>query len=184
MKKVLFLAVCACAMGFLGSAQAQVSWDASVSFNQPTGDFGDAFEAGFGLGGDVFYALSSVPGLGIGGRVAWNRFGVDDSGFGIDGGNMSIFEILPSARYSFTPAGSQFGFFGQAGLGMYAWNSTIETVFGDVEDDGTDFGFSIGGGATGRFTDTLSFVLMPLYHIINTEDESTNYFTLSFGIIY
>ena len=182
MKKTLLAAMFM--VFFAVGAQAQLSYDAAVSFDQPTGDFSDAFKPGFGISGDLFYALDAVPGLAVGGRLAWNRFGADDEVLGVDGGNMSIIEILPSARYSFTPAGSQFGFFGQAGLGFYMWNTTIETFFGDIEDDGSDFGFYFGGGVTGEFTDTMSFVVMPLYHIINTEDESTNYFTLNLGVLY
>ncbi|MHB9030254.1 MAG: outer membrane beta-barrel protein [Candidatus Latescibacterota bacterium] len=182
MKKTLLAAMLLSVFAVAG-AHAQLTYDAGVSFVQPTGDFGDsAFEPGFGIGGDVFYSLPALPNLGVGGRLAWNRFGVDDSV--ADGGNMSIIEILPSARYSFTPADSQFGFFGQAGVGLYHWSSTIETVIGDVEDDGNDFGFAFGAGATGKFSDTMSFMLMPMYHIISTEDTSTTYFSLSFGIMF
>ncbi len=182
--KIFLLAVMMFTVFFASGAQAQISYDAAASFDQPTGDFGDSFKPGFGICGDLFYSLPSIPNLGVGGRLAWNRFNADDEFWGVDGGNMSIIEILPSARYSFTPADSQFGFFGQAGLGLYSWSSTIETVFGDVEDSGTDFGFCFGGGATGKFTDTTSFMIMPLYHIISTEDNSTTYFSVNFGVMF
>ncbi len=180
-KKTVFIAVLFACIAVAG-AQAQLSFDAGATFVQPTGDFGDGYKAGFGLGGDVFYALPMLPNLGLGGRLAWNRFGVDDKV--AKDGNMSIIEILPSARYSFTPADSQFGFFGQAGVGLYHWSSSIETPFGDYEDDGNDFGFAFGAGATGKFTDTMSFMLMPMYHIISTEDTNTTYFSLSFGVLF
>lgn len=165
-------------------AQAQLSYDAGVTFGQPTGDFGDCCKAGFGIAGDVFYSLPSLPNLGVGGRLAWNRFSLDDSVPGVDGGNESIIEILPSVRYSLTPAGSQFGFFGQAGVGLYRWSYTEETSFGDFDDSGSDFGFAFGAGATGKFSDTMSFMLMPMYHIISTENTNTTYFSLSFGVLF
>jgi opacity protein-like surface antigen len=183
MKKAL-LAAMLCSVFTIAVAHAQLTYDAGVSYVQPTGDFSDGFKGGFGIGGDVFYSLPMLPNLGLGGRLAWNRFGADDSVAGVDGGNMNIIEILPSARYSFTPADSQFGFFAQAGVGLYHWSSTIETAFGDFDDDGNDFGFAFGAGATGKFSDTMSFMLMPMYHIISTEDTSTNYFSLSFGVMF
>ena len=180
--KKMFLGVLILTIFAAISAQAQISYDAVISYDQPTGDFSDCAKSGFGIAGDVFYSLPSLPNLGLGGRLAWNRFSLDDSVPGIEGGNESIIEILPSIRYSITPTGSQFGFFGQIGIGLYLWSYTEETTFGDFEDDGNDFGFYFGGGATGKFTDKMSFIFMPLFHIINTENESTTYFSLNFGI--
>jgi hypothetical protein len=183
MKKTLLAAMLISVFTVAG-VHAQLTYDAGVNFGQPTGDFGDGFNAGFGIGGDVFYSLPALPNLGLGGRLAWNRFGADDGIAGVDGGNMSVIEVLPSVRYSFTPSEAQFGFFGQAGVGLYHWSSTIETAFGDMENDGNDFGFAFGAGATGKFSDTMSFMLMPMYHIISTEDTNTTYFSLSFGVMF
>ena len=183
MKKILLVGMMLTVF-FAASAKAQVSFDGAVSFGLPTSDFGDSFEPGFGIGGDLFYQVSSIPNLGLGGRLAWNRFNVDDGALGVNGGNMSIIEILPSARYYFYVPDSQFNFFGQAGLGIYMWSSTIETVGRDFKDDGNDFGFCLGGGVSGKFTDTMSFVAMPLYHIISTENDKTTYLSLNFGIIF
>lgn len=187
MKKTLLATVFLTVFAAL-SGHAQISFDAAISYDQPTGDFGDAYDPGFGIGGDIFYMLPSIPNLGVGGRLAWNRFGVSDEmkdAWFWEDGNESIIEILPSVRYSFTPPESQFGFFGQAGIGMYYSSCSGDIVGGGSEDDSsTDFGFCIGGGATGKFTDTLSFMIMPMYHIISTEDNSTTYFSLNFGVLF
>lgn len=156
---------------------AQMTYDVSATYAQPLGDFGDACDLGYGAQGDAFYALPSMPNLGIGGRLAWTRFSYESDL--LDDENFSTLEILPSARYSFTPADAQFGFFGQAGVGLYRGSTSIGNA--DAE---TDLGFSVGGGASGKFTDTASFVVMPLYHWVNTEGNSMTYLSFSFGVLF
>jgi hypothetical protein len=158
-------------------ASGQVALDVSATYAQPMGDFADAVKLGYGVQGDVFYMPFSMPNLGIGGRLGWTRFSFDAKA--LDNESYSTLEIVPSARYAFTPADSQFGIFGQGGVGLYRGSVS----YGNA-DAQTDVGFCVGGGASGKFTDTASFVVMPLYHWVNTEGNATTYLSFSFGVLF
>ncbi|MBN1290565.1 MAG: outer membrane beta-barrel protein [Candidatus Latescibacteria bacterium] len=156
--------------------------DVNLSYPMPQGDFADGYKAGFGAGADVFVGLPMLSALKLGGRVAYNRFGVEDI---VDGGNMSIIEILPSARFEISPPMSPVGGFAQLGVGLYNWSSTIEMKgLPDAEDDGADFGICVGAGVKVKIPGSVGLMAMPLYHIIFTEDEKTNYLSLNVGVIF
>jgi hypothetical protein len=164
--------------------RSHLAYDTAIAYNLPTSDFDDSFKPGFGINSDVFYTLSAIPKLGVGGRFAWSTFGIDKNETGFDDGGITFIEMIPSVRYFFTPAQSRFGFFSQAGIGFYKWKLKIESGFGDFADSGTDSGCCFGVGVTGRFTDTISFFAMPLFHIVKTENERTKYYSLDFGVLF
>ena len=157
-----------------------VTIDAGVTLPMPSGDFSDSFKPGFGAAADAFVGIP-LSGLQFGGRIGYNSFGAEDD---FDDGSMSIIEILPSVRYSLSAPLGMVSLFGQLGLGMYAWNSELDMGGVTVEDDGTDFGFALGVGASARVTPTMKLFLMPMYHSIQTEDDATNYTTLHIGIMF
>ena len=189
MKKLIaVMCVILCIMVFSATSEAQLNVldiDVNLSYPMPTGDFSDNYKPGFGAGADVFIGLPVLPTLKLGGRVAYNRFGAEDK---FDEGDMSIIEILPSARFEISPPLSPVGGFAQLGVGIYNWGSELEmpSVSGlpKQEDDGTDFGICIGGGVKVKIPGSVNLIAFPLYHIIFTEDENTNYVSLNFGIIF
>jgi hypothetical protein len=165
-----------------GAAQALpgVTIDAAIALPMPTGDFSDAFKPGFGVAADAFVAIP-ITGLQVGGHIGYNRFGADDS---FDDGNMGVIEILPSVRYTLSAPLGMMRAFGQLGVGVYNWSSELEMGAIKAEDDGTDFGFAIGAGLSGRVAPTMELFIMPMYNSIQTEDESTNYFTVNVGVMF
>ena len=189
MKRVIaVMSVVLCVMTITGTTEAQLNVldiDVNLSYPMPTGDFADAYKAGFGAGADVFVGLPILPTLKLGGRVAYNRFGVEDI---FDGGDMSIIEILPSVRFEISPPLSPVGAFAQFGVGMYNWSSKIEmpliSGLPKIEDDGTDFGICVGAGVKLKIPGSVGLMAMPLYHIIFTEDENTTYLSLNVGVIF
>ena len=186
MKKVIAV-MCAvvCVMTISGTTEAQLNVldvDVNLSYPMPNGDFADSYKAGFGAGADVFVGLPILPTLKLGGRVAYNRFGVEDI---FDGGDMTIIEILPSARFEISPPLSPVGAFAQFGVGMYNWSSETEMIGIPIaEDDGTDFGICVGAGVKLKIPGSVGLMAMPLYHIIFTEDEKTTYLSLNVGVIF
>ena len=186
MKRVIAV-MCAvlCVMTITGTTEAQlniIDCDINLSYPMPQGDFADSYKAGFGAGADVFVGLPIMPALKLGGRVAYNRFGVEDI---FDGGDMSIIEILPSARFEISPPLSPVGAFAQFGVGMYNWSSETEMTGQEKEkNDGTDFGICVGAGVKLKIPGSVGLMAMPLYHIIFTEDKNTNYLTLNVGVIF
>ncbi len=176
MKATEFIIVIICAAVCSGTAHAQISGDVTLNLPLPTGDFADIAKLGYGVGADAFIGLPMIP-IKLGGRVAYNRFGVNDD---FDDGVSSTIEILPSARYSIGLPMELLSVFAQIGLGMYKWET--ENGNGKVENDGTDFGICVGGGVSGGLSGTMSFVVMPLYHIVMRDDDDLTYLSLNVGI--
>jgi len=175
---ILIAAAVLCA----GSAGAQLNIDVTGAYTMPMGDFSDSSTPGFGIGAEVFATLPMLP-LEVGGRVGYNRFGAEDD---FEDGSTSIIEILPSARYVFGPPLSPVKIFGQLGVGLYNWNSEfdLKNIKQTVKDDGNDFGIAIGLGVRGKVGPIPGLIALPMYHIIFTEDESTNYLALNVGIAF
>lgn len=165
-----------------GAAYAlpMVTLDAGITLPMPTGDFSDSFKPGFGAAADAFVGIP-LTGFQAGGRIGYDHFGADDK---YDDGSMGIVEILPSIRYSLSAPLGMMSVFGQLGVGMYKWSSEFETEGVTVKDDGTDFGFAIGAGLSGRIAPTMELFLMPMYHNIQTEDKSTTFVTVHLGVMF
>ncbi len=183
MRTVKIAAILAAAIALAaGSAGAQLRIDVTGAYTMPMGDFGDVSTPGFGIGAEVFATLPMLP-LELGGRVAYNRFGAEDD---FDDGSTSIIEILPSARYVFGPPLSPVKIFGQLGVGLYNWNSEFEfkNIDQTMEDDGNDFGVALGLGIRGKVGPIPGLIVLPMYHIIFTEDENTNYLALNVGVAF
>lgn len=181
MKKLLVLAILAGFAAFPGIASAQFGGAVSVGFPMPTGDFADIAKPGFSGGAELYYALPQLPRLQLGGRAAYNWFELEDD---LGDGSYSIIELTPSARFmlrDYSDTYNVFNVFLQVGAGAYLWNFDPDDVDGD---DGTDFGFNVGVGASGRFSDRWSFYIQPQFHWVQGEDEDLTYFPLNIGILF
>ena len=186
MKKSLPLLILATALLFSVSVIAQPSLEIGPAYSMPTGDFGDDLDPGIGAGANVFVGLPTLP-FQLGGRIAYNRFTADS-----DAGDLeeSIIEVIPSIRYILGPPLSPVKIFAQFGVGAYMWKSKFEPINKivsaalDSEDDGVDFGFSIGGGVRAKLGPLVGLTAMPLYNIIMTEDESTSYLSLNVALTF
>lgn len=138
-----------CASALPVSAQVSsspLSYDAGIGLALPFGDLGDVSGAGFTIGGDVFLAtIDAVPGLKLGGRLAY-------TGFGEDPLDVSILEIVPSVRYPLASSG-KINYFLQGGFGLFIRG-------GDA--DGTRLGVTLGGGGVYPLANGLNITVMPL----------------------
>ena len=166
------------------SASAQISADIAATYAHPLGSFADGYTLGYGAKADVFVMLPSMPSLGVGASVGLTRFSLDEDI--AEDGHLSMLEVLPSARYLFTPPDSQFGFFGQAGFGLYRGTASIgdPQYVGDADHSSSDMGFCAGAGVSGKFADAASLVVMPMFHYVNTESEATKYLAPIFGVLF
>jgi hypothetical protein len=150
-------------MTFGVSSLAWAGASAFAGMAMPTGNFGDAASSGYYLGGS--YSMPVAPLASVGVRGAYNRFSWDND---VDG-NFNSLEALAFGKIS-SPTGP----FGMVGLGL----SNSEAVMGDIEGSRqTDFAMAVGGGYS-----LTKVEVMAMYHTINTEGESVNYFTLSAGL--
>lgn len=179
-KGILLISFIMCSMIFFGTSYAQVHLDVNAGYQMPTGDFDDSSKPGYGIGADVFAGLPLLP-IQVGGRIAYNYFEAEDT---FDDGNTSIIEILPSIRYFIAPPLSPVKFFGHLGAGLYNWKSEFNVGRFTSKDDGSDFGICVGAGLQGKLGPLVGVMVMPLYHIIMTEDTNTTYLSLNVGVIF
>ncbi|MFC1692415.1 hypothetical protein ACFL1R_02795 [Candidatus Latescibacterota bacterium] len=149
--------------------------DAAVAPTVPMGDFSDAAKPGFAVAGEAFIPFGIIPGLKIGIRAAYNHFGMEES----DEENYTMIEILPSVRFSFSPPMSPLGIFGQVGVGLYNFNSSIENF-----DSQNEVGVNIGAGLTQSIAPLIKLFVMPQYHLVMTEEENTTYLTVNIGVMF
>lgn len=163
-----------------GTAAAQISVDATFNLPTPVGDWGDSYDTGYGVGADAFLSLPLI-GMSFGGRVAYNRFPASGD---FKDGHLSMVELIPSVRYTLTPAVSPLKLYGQFGIGMYRWSSELDAGFGNIKDDNTDYGISIGIGAALKPLPMLGLFAMPMYHMVMTDGDNLDYFTINLGVMF
>lgn len=163
------------------------------------GEGSEYWELGFAGGGHAFLRMS--PNVWIGGRAAYNRWTPDEeeltSGYGVAGvdfdisGEATVIELVPSVRVVLPGTRAQgLNFFAQAGAGWYQmdFEATVKasflktTVEETVEFSDEEWGVNFGGGLMFGGTG-LCFEIFPLYNIIFTEDESTEYFSVNAGFL-
>ncbi|MFP4163300.1 MAG: outer membrane beta-barrel protein [Chitinispirillaceae bacterium] len=191
-----------CAAG-LSAQELKLSLDAGIS--RPTRTEIDNYNWGYSLGGNVLFTITDN--LFLGGRIAYNRWGPDESAFldradptGIIdsadvSGEATIVEVVPIARLSTNYPLSPVNFFVQGGAGLYVMNlettvtgvdqeeEPFEQIFG--EDEQYRFGAQLGAGLMLGSPDYLSVELYPAYHLIfnkNGDGETFQYFTVNLGI--
>ncbi len=182
------------------SYSQNLSFTAGGGISSFTGEGSEYWNMGFHLAGQGFFALT--PNILVGGRVAYNRVTPDQGEYarefdypGLDvtvTGSGSIIELLPTVRLH-TPVSpdQKISVFGQAGLGMYFATLTADMRISyagtsweeSVSESGNDFGMCFGGGIGFAASDNLRLELLPLYHIIFSEEESTKYFSIGISVV-
>jgi hypothetical protein len=163
-------------------------FEVDAGLSMPTGNLSDFYSLGFVIGATGFYPYSDRIHYGF--RFAFNKWGIDDGGWrGTDiDGSVSMMEFVPQVRYIFpTAETSKMGFFAQGGIGFYRYAYDVDITYdSDTHTvDGSDFdlGLCLGGGVTldqgGR-----TWLITPMYHIVFTEGDSSNYLTLTLGMAF
>lgn len=148
-----------------------LSIDAGPSFTMPMGKFADNADTGWGIAANAFAGIPIMP-LKLGGRVAYNRFGVTD----YDSENFSVLEIAPSVRYSLVPL-MVMDIFLQAGVGYYRLDSSLSGF-----ESENKYGINAGIGIHGMALPTMSVFVMPMYNIVFTDNDNTSYLSINAGL--
>lgn len=168
-------------------AQAQNADDAravrfgvQAGLSLPTGDFGDAANMGFLVGGTMDLRPASLP-VYFRADLAYQRWGlesVDFEGFDIDG-NASQISLAGNVVLPFPTEGMARPYI-LGGLGFY--RTTLNLEIEGVEDDEseTDLGFQFGGGVQFRLSGFDTY-LEARYHDVGG-DTDASYIPIVFGI--
>lgn len=158
--------------------------------------FKDWYEAGGSLHGQ--YVIFPSPKLGISFGLAAEGFAVDEDAvledFGLTGSgvsidaSLSILEVGVGVRPYLTPleANTQIYLFG-----MGTYNSlraeTKVSGFGQTESDETSegkIGLALGAGAEMPATESFNLLIQGLWRFIFTEDETTSFLGITFGLAF
>ncbi|MBD3161973.1 MAG: outer membrane beta-barrel protein [Candidatus Eisenbacteria bacterium] len=154
-------------------------------------------DGGIGLGAGIIYPLEDLP-IAVGGELGYVMLGSYDydfsGGFGgsVDAeASLSAIPILGQAYYMI-PGGDALDLYGTLGLGFYnmRWDYDVSGEIGGIggsfsdSESETEFGINLGAGTRfGKAERPLNFGFDFRYHIIMTENESTNVLT-ALGRVY
>ena len=177
------LAVAALALGFAvttSTAEAQgvtrpVTFGIGAGLSMPTGDFGDAFDSGYHGQLMLGFQAPMFP-LGLRADVMYHAFEASE----VDGDTKVLAGLLNATAEM---GGMMASPYILGGLGMYNLSGEIDTPFGTLEADDTEFGLNIGAGMKFNLAGFSSF-LEARYHHIMTEGDATAIIPITFGIMF
>lgn len=161
--------------GFEGRTILKVHAGLSV----PTGDTGDAFESGWGVGTSVGYGVSRNVLVSWG--FAYHRF---DSEF--TDGNLSVTPWTMSADVALPTSGHVRPWIG-GGVGLYHVRDKVTVLmspfgFVSASDSENDFGFNIGMGITTPVSPRTAFGAgFKLHHVFGNDFPDTDFITFQAG---
>ncbi len=179
----LAAAVAALALTSTPSSARPVWLGLEAGFGLPAGDFSDAATSGWnaGITGDMKLRESFA----VGGELSWHSFaGSDDlekaesvaAGVPVDI-HHALVPVLAHAKYWF-PASQQLRPYAVGGLGVYHLSSKVESSSGDSDHSENKFGFSLGGGADFKGSESVTLGFEARYHWAGSGDEALNLLTV------
>jgi opacity protein-like surface antigen len=153
----------------------------------PTGDFGDAVDTGWGLGGSIGYGIGRNTVLSWG--IAYHRFGEDFGGDPDFDGHVGITPITMAVDYGFSSRGKVRPWI-SGGIGLYHLSEEIEefvppSTFITTSESENDFGFNFGFGIATPLSGSTTFGAgFKFHHIAGDEFPDTNFITLQAGVAF
>ena len=149
----------------------------------PIGDFGDAADVGFHLGGLIEYKPNALP-LPLRGEITYNRNSLKEGYFGTQfgnvDGNVSTLNFVGNVLVPFGDAASTARPYAIGGLGVYRMHFSGDVAGFDLSDTQTKFGLNVGGGFTFNLSGFETFV-EARFHSVFAEGSNANFIPLSFG---
>lgn len=154
-------------------------------------------DGGIGFGAGILYPLQDLP-IALGGELGYVMLGSEEESFdefGVSGKIEASFSTIPitGQAYYLIPSGDALNLYGTAGLGLYnlRWKVEASGAFDDFgtsfseSDSETKFGINFGAGTRfGQSDRPMNFGFDIRYHIVMTEEESTNVLTLMGRLYY
>jgi len=157
--------------GFEGRTMLRVH----MGLSSPTGDFDNAVNTGFGIGGSIGYGIGRNTMLS--GGLAFHHFGEEGDG------HVNIVPITAAVDYGFNTRGRVRPWI-SGGLGVYNLSETffVPSV-GDVSDSEADFGFNFGFGIAAPLNRNTSWGAgFKFHHIAGSDFPDTEFITLQAGL--
>ena len=133
-----------------------INWGSAVTFNDFFGDFEDEFEKRVDFGASLAWMGAGIAGFEVDFGYSPNFFEPTEGDLDFDFGDSNLTTVMANVVLG-APIGGQTGpglrIYGSGGVGLI--RSNID-AFGDfLEVTSNDWGFNVGAGMTGFFTDTI-----------------------------
>ncbi|WP_411279008.1 outer membrane beta-barrel protein [Gemmatimonas sp.] len=159
------------------SAQASaVGFGISGGLSVPTGDFGDAVDAGYSIAGHVFLKPASMKSLRFRGDVSFDSYAYKGN---IDG-DARVLGFIGNALLDLSTNGGVKPYV-LGGLGAFNTKASTKVGSVNVSSSDTNVGIQIGGGLNFQLSGFSTF-LEAKYVNVFTENNSTGYIPITFGI--
>jgi opacity protein-like surface antigen len=159
------------------SAQSSaVGVGVSGGLSVPTGDLGDAVDAGYSIAGHVFLKSTSMKSLRFRGDVSYNRFDYKN----IDASYRSLGFVGNALIDLSTNSGVKPYVLG----GLGAFNGKRSTQIGSaavVSTSSTDVGIQVGGGLNFQLSGFSTFLEVKYVNVF-TDNNSAGYIPITFGV--
>jgi opacity protein-like surface antigen len=134
-----------------------LNWGSTVTFNDALGDFEDEFEKRATFGASLAWMGAGIAGFEIDFGYTPNFFESTEGDFDFDYGDNNVTTLMLNLTLG-APIGGQGGMgirpYASGGVGLIRSRiADAEDFFDDVTSN--DFGFNVGGGIAGFFTDNI-----------------------------
>jgi hypothetical protein len=187
--------------GLLATAGAQhLRIGVDGGFARFTDETSSGWNTGYSLGGHAFYLPTPMVQLGL--RIAYDHWSPQNGIIieGLPGGAVNLtssgkftnIEIVPTLRLASALEASPLNIFGQAGAGVYLYNSNV-TVSGTSSGNSFsvstttasngNLGVNLGGGVSVGKQSSIAIELFPLYHWVFHGNKTVQYFTGSIAVM-
>lgn len=162
---------------FRGGFEHRTMLRVHMGLSSPTGDFSNAVNSGWGIGGSVGYGIGRNTVLS--GGVAYHHFGEDPDG------HVSIVPITAALDYGFNTRGRVRPWI-SGGMGVYNLSETffVPSV-GDVSDSEADFGFNLGFGIAAPLNPSTAWGAgFKFHHIVGNNFPDTDFIAIQAGLAF
>ena len=176
LSKCVAVAAFLVAPAIVSAQSSAVGFGASGGLSVPTGDLGDAVDAGYSIAGHVFLKPSSMKSLRFRGDVSYSGFGYKN----IDATYRSL-GFVGNAMLDLSTTGGVKPYV-LGGLG--AFNGKASTKVGSaavVSTSSTDVGIQVGGGLNFQLSGFSTFLELKYVNVF-TDNNSSGYIPITFGV--
>jgi hypothetical protein len=185
-KKVIVLAMLAALAATPALAEKGDFWfGLNSGVSSPTGDAGDVMDLGFQ--GTLVTNYMLTPAFGVGADIGYHWWGVKDDFIPAGGeANANFIQATAQGTYMFATGGKAMPYL-KGGLGLYRGTNEVTGAtdpLDNFESTSSDFGFNVGGGMNWNVSPMYQMGVGALYHSVQTDGESTNFYTVGVNLLW
>lgn len=174
MKQLLSVLLLAVLFTGIINAQNKMAFGLQAGVAIPMGDFGDAFDMGFGGTGTFAYHINPMFDVTASvGYLTWSGK--------VDGYSFSSVPVLVGARYYFGQ--DKFHPYVSGELGMHFTTSEVEFLGSSFSSSDSFFGFGAGAGFLYKMGPNLDLDVNAKFNSISSEGDASNYISIMAGVL-